>query len=166
VRPALRALVAAAVALPLVLAGPAASAQTAGCPPDPDFHYTNVKASHIAALYHQGDPGETLNLSLIVGVTVTATATGTVSGGLTAIVAGARVDVSASLAVSLAVSATASSTWTVPTTVHQGYLAMGAVSQSMSWTHGSYTLACRWVVDGAGTLNAPYHLPASWHWTT
>jgi hypothetical protein len=167
VRVALRALVAAAVALPLVLAGPVASAQTDGCPPDPDFHYTNVTYSHIVVgLPSSGTPGLDLTIAFKVGATVAATATGTVSGGINAIVAGARVDVSASLSVSMTAEITYSGSWRVPSGVHVGYLATGAQSRSMNWSYGSYSLGCQWIVHSTGTLRAPYQIPAFWTWTT
>lgn len=165
------ALAAAVLALALALldtgSAQAATAAPRGCAPDPDFSYTNVSYSHIQGPpYTQGGPGHHLSIALSAGMTVTATATGTVSIGLSAIVAGAKADVSASLAVSFTASVTYTDSWTVPSNVTQGFLAAGASSRVMRWSHGRYNGACAWIVDGSGTLNAPYHLPAFWSWTS
>lgn len=157
------------VALSLVVATPAGAATRTGtqaCPPDPDFSYTNVRFGHIEGPPHsQGPAGHHLTISITAGMTLTATATVTGSWSVSAIVAGAKVDVSASLALALTASVTYGDTWVVPAGVTQGYLAAGAASKVMDWTHGQYA-GCRWVVDGHGTLDAPYHLPAFWSWTT
>jgi hypothetical protein len=92
--------------------------------------------------------------------------TGSYSGGVSIVVANADYQVSALLAVTLSASVTYSDSWTVPAGVHQGYLDAGAVSDRMNWSHGSYNLGCAWIVNGSGVLNAPYHLPAFWSWTT
>jgi hypothetical protein len=160
---------AAATLLVTTLTTPARAAQEvpSACPPDAAFSYGNVSYSHIQGPpYSQGPAGHHLSIQITAGMTMTATATITGSGSVSAIVAGARVDVSASLAVSLTASVTYGDTWTVPNGVKQGYLAAGAASRRMNWTHGQYNGACQWIVDGHGTLNAPYHLPAFWSWTT
>ena len=146
-----------------------AQAQSAplACPRDTAFSYTAVAGSHIAAVpYAQGGPGHTLSIQLTAGAQVTATVTGSVSGGISAIIAGAQAEVSGSLATSLSAAITYGDQWTVPSGVTQGYLAAGATSDRMNWSHGSYNGGCKWIVDAHGTLNAPYHMPAFWNWTT
>ena len=144
-----------------------ALAKPMGCPPDPAFSYSNVAASHIAGVsYAQGGPGETIGSSLTAGITVTAQMTGSYSGGVSVVVANAQYQVSASLAVALTAAVTYSDTFPIPLTVHQGYLDAGASSDHMAWSHGSYNQGCVWIVNGSGYLNAPYHLPAFWHWTS
>ncbi len=152
--------------------GPVAEAATGrahpdGCAPDAGFTFSAPVASHIAALpYNQGGPGHTLSISLTAGMTVQAQVGGSVTGGVSVLVASAQEQVSASLSVALTASVTYGDTWPVPLTAHQGYLDVGAASDSMSWTRGSYNGACVWIMNSRGTLNAPYHLPAFWSWTS
>ena len=163
-------LVAAFLAVSSLLGAPAALAsqrQPLGCPADPAFSFSGVRASHIAGvLYSQGPPGHTLTIQLTAGISVTASYTGTVSGGASILVASAQTQVSASLALSLSASVTYGDSWTVPLGVQQGYLDAGASSDYMSWTKGSYSGGCVWVVSARGTLNSPWHLPAFWSWTS
>ncbi len=167
-RPCLLAAIVAALALVLgvTAAGPAAAAP-ARCLPEDSYTYRNVKASHVTVVpYVQAGPGHTLSIQLSAGTTITAGLTGTATGGLSAVVAGAQASVSASLSVSMTATVTYGDTWTVPASAHQGYLDVGASSDSMTWKHGHYAASCSWVIDSTGTLNSPWHLPAFWSWTT
>ena len=155
-----------------LLIGPAAPAGASvkhlgAYPADAAFTYTKVTSSHLAGVpYSQGPAGHTLSIQLAAGVTVTATAQITGGFSLSAVVAGAQAQVSSALAIALSASVTYADAWTVPSGAHQGYLDAGAASDAMLWSHGQYNGACVWTVNGSGTLNSPYHLPAFWSWTT
>jgi hypothetical protein len=159
---------AASLALVGIAAGPAL-AKPAGCPPDVAYAYSAVTPSHIEATgvpYSIGGAGHHLGINLYAGVQVTASISGTATVSASALIAGAQVAVNASLAVTLSASVTYTDTWDVPLNVHEGYLGAGAISDAMHWTRSSYNGACKWLVNASGTLNAPYHMPAFWSWTT
>jgi hypothetical protein len=141
--------------------------QRQGCAPDAAYSYGDIGESHLQGPpYSQGGPGQRLSIELTAGMAVSAILTGAASADLSAIVAGARTEVSASLGVTLTASLTYGDSWTVPSDVQEGYLAVGAASELMHWSYGEYNGACKWVVTESGSLNAPYHLPAFWAWTS
>ena len=165
-----RRLLAAAVCAAASIVGVGATSAVAAparCAPEDDYSFGNVRASHLTVIpYAQGDPGNTLSIQILAGTTIQASASGTLTGGLSALVAGAQVSVSASLTVALTAGVTYGDSWQVPAGVHHGYLDVGASSDVMTWSHGYYDASCRWVVDHTGTLNSPWHLPTFWSWTS
>ena len=133
------------------------------CPPETDVSFSNIKTGTIADEIVFGQGGVTLSISESSGTTVTGTVGGSGTFSLSAIIAGAQTQVNASIAYSKTTTVTRGGTWTVPTSVSQGWLADGAQTRHFSWKQFRQNGNCTSTVTGTGTANMPVVAPYIFH---
>jgi hypothetical protein len=148
------------------ITGGSAQALGVGCPVEYYYKYTNVTNSFRPAAGVNpvwGGPGVVIGITMSQGKTITGTVGGSVSTEVSAIVAGAKVDVNGSISLSKTTTVIYSGSKVINATwKNGGFLHVGGVSKAMTWAYANTTPTCGERIVRTGTANLPYAVPAFW----
>lgn len=142
---------------------PSAGPHTFACPPEYSYTHSGNQTIFMDVKKNYGGRGVALSISVAIGVTVQAQISGSVAFEASAVIASAKTTYGLAFSASMTTTATFGGSWTVPTNVAEGWIAIGARANSTSWKKYQQMGNCTDKLIGSGTDKLPWKFPYFHH---